>query len=304
MPDRCVTLYLDPPLLASAKAGDHNYINRLAKAFASAGYETRFAENGAKARAASVSDPGYSLFHMDPPTHYRALTTRRAYFYPFWRIEKVAERWAFHVAREEFVADAVDPDAAARFYRFWQKRLFGEAAQQATRDRFVFVPLQGRLAEHRSFQTMSPLDMIRATLRALPDHDVVATLHPGETYQRSELKRLQALCDAEDRLTLVDLPAETLLQTCDMVVTQNSAVALSGFFFGKPAVLFARIDFHHIAANVVDLGVEAAFARAKDPVPPFDRYIHWFLQEQSINAGKDIAEAKILEAVRRGGWQM
>ncbi len=42
-------------------------------------------------------------------------------------------------------------------------------------------------------------------------------------------------------------------------MTQNSAVAMTGYFFHKPSVLFGRIDFHHIAANVHELGVDEAF---------------------------------------------
>lgn len=304
MSARTVTLYLDPPMLASARSGEHNYINRLGMAFDRAGYALHYAANSAAARHASRLDPGFSLFHMDAPTHDRALTTRRAYFYPFWRIEAVADRWAFRVARERFDADAVDPEAAANFVRFWGRRLFGAKVQDIQRDRIAFVPLQGRLTEHRSFQTMSPLAMVQATLDALPDHHVVVTLHPGETYGLAERSALSRLVDQTPRLSLSDLPAEDLLHRCDMVVTQNSSVALSGFFFGKPAVLFAQIDFHHIAANVGALGVERAFATALEARPQFDRYLYWFLQMQAINAGRDDAEERILAAVRQCGWPM
>ena len=38
-------------------------------------------------------------------------------------------------------------------------------------------------------------------------------------------------------------------------------MAFDGYLLGKPAVLFAQIDFHHAALNVADLGAEAALAR-------------------------------------------
>ncbi|MBV0913499.1 hypothetical protein [Anianabacter salinae] len=304
MAERTVTMYLDAPMLASARAGKHNYINRLDKAFRSVGFDLRLVANSAVARAASRLDPGYALFHMNAPGHDRALNTRRAYFYPFWRIEASADRWAFRVAREAFDPGAVDPDEAERFAGFWRKRLFGELSVNSAREKVVFVPLQGKLTEHRSFQTMSPLDMLRATLAALPGHEVVATLHPGETYTDAERRALDDLSRAAPRFRVTDQPSEALLQACDLVVTQNSSVALSGFFFGKPAVLFAQIDFHHIAFNVGHLGVEDAFAGALDSAPPFDRYLHWFLQGQSINAGKENAEERILSSVRHWGWQM
>ena len=66
------------------------------------------------------------------------------------------------------------------------------------------------------------------------------------------------------RLRLETGGAAEALAACDLVVTQNSAVAFNGYFFHKPAVLFAEIDFHHIAASVPRLGVAAAFRAVRD----------------------------------------
>lgn len=86
------------------------------------------------------------------------------------------------------------------------------------------------------------------------------------------------------------------------MVSQNSSAAFSGFFFGKPAVLFGRIDFHHIAANVHDLGVDDALRIGPDLKPDYARYIHWFWQEMSINAGHPQAREKIRDILQRAGW--
>ncbi len=87
-------------------------------------------------------------------------------------------------------------------------------------------------------------------------------------------------------------------------MTENSSVAFKGYFLRKPAVLFSQIDFHHIAANVPKLGVEGAFAKARQMAPPFEAYLFWYLQKMSINAGKKDAEQQILAAVRRCGWKI
>ena len=55
------------------------------------------------------------MFHMDNPVHPRALTMRRAYFYPFWRIEASAKRWEWQVASADFVPSCIDPDLASTF---------------------------------------------------------------------------------------------------------------------------------------------------------------------------------------------
>ena len=66
-------------------------------------------------------------------------------------------------------------------------------------------------------------------------------------------------------------------------------------------MLFAQIDFHHIALNVAELGAAAALERAPRHRPPWPRYLMWFLG-RAIDAMAPDAEAQILSALRRGGW--
>jgi len=196
----------------------------------------------------------------------------------------------------------VDPQKAANFQRFWQNRLFGDTIHVPRKDGFVFVPLQGRLMEQRSFQYCSPIDMIHAVLRHDPVRPVIATLHPSETYQPDEERALEQLLAENDRLYIRKGDPDRYLRTCDYIVSQNSGVALQGFFFNKPAILFGRSDFHHIALNVADIGAEAAFGMVARHAPDFAAYLYWFLQIQAINAGRPEAQDRIAQALRGHGW--
>ena len=95
-----------------------------------------------------------------------------------------------------------------------------------------------------------------------------------------------------------------LLRDCDYVATQNSSVALSGYFNRKRALLFGQIDFHHIAANVPALGVDDAFEALNSLDPDFDRYVYWFLVQTTISARAQDVSDKILAAVRSHGWEV
>lgn len=302
-PARILRVYLDAPSRARAEAGTFNIMSKIKAAFEGCGYRVAFAPDTEAERAKSAARRGYALFHMAEPFHARALNLRRAYFYPFWRIENSAKRWEWDIARAVFDPANVPRKDADQFFRNWQKRLF-PGGTGAKRQGFVYVPLQGRLLDRRSFQSQSPLDMIRSTLAHEPARDVVLGLHPKETYLPEELDALRALADGNRRLRISTQPMEALLQGCDYVVTQNSSVALTGFFLERPAVLFAQIDFHHIAANVPDLGTEAAFAQVMQQRPDYAGYLHWFLKRTAINGGSDAAEAQILDAVRRHGWEV
>ncbi|AVO38774.1 hypothetical protein [Pukyongiella litopenaei] len=299
---RILRIHLDDGLRASARAGQHNFINKLARVAQAAGYRVEYRPDTIAERMKSAARRGFALFHMADPPHDRALCFRRVYHYPFWAIERSGRRWDWHVARSRFDPADRAPDAD-RFCRFWRRRLFGEATGAAQPGDFIYVPLQGRLLRHRSFQSCAPIDMLRAVL----DHDdrpVIATLHPGERYTTAELDALDTLARAHPRLDLRWGGMEPLLAGCHHVVTQNSAVAFNGYFFARPAVLFARVDFHHIAANVHDLGVRRALETGPGMTPDYAGYLHWFWQRMSINAGNDRAPDRIAAALARGGLPM
>ncbi|MEW9920513.1 hypothetical protein AB2B41_12935 [Marimonas sp. MJW-29] len=295
--DATVHFYLEEPFRTSAARGEHNFINLVAYVLKAAGLHPVFEDLPIRGEPTT----GFSLSHMVNPPNDRGLVFRRVYHYPFWQIEAVAQRWHWDVARATFDPDTASRDAP-RFYSFWQKRLFGDAPNQAGRDGFVYVPLQGRLTEERLFQACSPMEMIEHCLALNPRRQIVATLHPNESYTRRELGQLETLARRHDRLRLDTGNMVSHLKGCDFVVTQNSGAAFSGFFFGKPALLFGQIDFHHIAVRADMDALGASFDEIARAAPPFDKYVWWFWQDQSINAGRDDARAKIADRLRRFGW--
>ncbi|MGI3164178.1 hypothetical protein [Pseudooceanicola sp. 200-1SW] len=294
-PSRDFRLYLSRRLRAEVAAGDHAFLGQVTRVLERHGYRVLPSANDRAAKAAAPDLPGWAMFHMEHPTHDRALVFRKAYHGPFWAIERQAQRWRWPVAQARFPLHRIDPETAARFYARWQRRLFGQAPQAARRDGFVYIPLQGRLLEHRNFQDCAPIEMLERVLEGEPKRPLLATLHPKERYSEAERAALDSLTQRFPRLQLTTRPMADLLAHCDYVVTENSSAAFFGFFFGKPAITFARIDFHHIC-----LGADG-FDRIADHAPAFDRYIWWFWQRQSINAGRPDAERQIADRLRRCG---
>ncbi len=294
-----VRFHLDPDLLASVAKGQHNFFAKVQSVVEAAGLSVQLVPNDPLTREGSAELDGHDLFHMDEPTHPRALTVRRVYHYPFWAIEPTGRRWNWRVAQAEFPGSN-DKAEARRFMRFWRKRLFGDVTPRS--EGYVYVPLQGRIRDHRSFQTFAPIDMLTAVLKNDASRPIVATLHPNEIYDADDLAALERLEHRHPRLTIAKGEMQKHLSTCDYVVTENSSAAFNGFFFGKPAILFARIDFHHIAANVSDIGEAEAFRRVMQMRPDYAGYIHWFWQIMSINAGRPEAEDQIAQALGRNGW--
>lgn len=298
MGDRRARFYLEPGLRERAATGQHPFIEKMAKMLKKSQFRVEFRDHGDFAESRGA----FSLSHMKEPPYARGLVFRRVYEYPFWQIDCTGRRWDWDVARNVFDPNEVPVKEAEQFYRYWGKRLYDDAPQKAERGGLVYVPLQGRLTRHRSFQMCSPLEMVEHCVAHAGDRRVIATLHPEEEYSAAEKAALEAMVERHPRLSVEVGGMVALLQACDYVVTQNSSAAFAGYFFAKPVLLFAKIDFHHIAINAKMGDLPRCFAQVAAHRPDFARYLWWFWQDQSINAGRDTAEAKIAERLKRFGW--
>ena len=293
-----VRFYMEPELCQRAQAGKHNFIGKLADVMRRGGLQVRYEPFGMRG---VPKGKGKTMSHIKTPPDAQGLCFRRVYHYPFWQIEQSAERWTWDVAQSVFEPDPTDANEAARFYGFWQNRLFGEAPQKAKRGVYIYVPLQGKILAHRPFQICSLLAMVEHCL-AQTDMQVVTTLHPNEHYENAEIVALEKLEKAHDRLTVQTGGMEDLLVGCDFIVTQNSSVAFNGYFFGKPSLLFRKADFHHIAVQAEIDDLAAGFAEVQQIRPDYAAYIHWFWQRNSINAGRLEATDMIAARLKRFGW--
>ncbi len=293
-----VTFYMEPELCRGAQAGEHNFIAKLAGVLTRAGLSAQYQPFGLRAAPAGK---GWTMSHIKSPPDAHGLCFRRVYHYPFWQIERSAERWSWDVAQAAFTPDPGHAREAARFYGFWQNRLFGDAPQTTSKGGYVYVPLQGKITSHRPFQICSPLEMVEHCL-AHTSGPVIATLHPNEHYDKSELAALGRLEQAHKRLMVQSGGMVELLAGCDYVVTQNSSVAFNGYFFGKPALLFRKADFHHIAVMAELETLAEDFAAVQRIAPDYAAYVHWFWQNNSINAGRPEAEERIAARLRGLGW--
>ncbi|MEL7097424.1 MAG: hypothetical protein AAGM84_01220 [Pseudomonadota bacterium] len=288
MPEPRITrIYLEKSLRESAAAGQHNFLNLVCEVLEDRGMRIELKTSSKAERLKGAMRPGYSLIHMKPPVGANGLVFRRAYHYPFWQIDRTDERWNWQVAQTPLPAQR--SDHADGFFRRWRKRLFPEV--QTSQGGYIYVPLQGLIREHRSFQTCSPVDMLRHIRLQRPGQRIIATLHPKEHYDAEDLAALGAL----------DIEVETgqmhrFLPHCDVVATMNSSAAFSGYFLEKPTILYGKIDFHHIALDPQD------WDKIDQHRPDYAHFIHWFWQQMSINAGHGSAKARIAEKLDAFGW--
>ena len=297
-----LNIYLDGQMLQRALAGKHNFLDHVARAFSAQGWATNFLEDTDENLLRGQSNPAHSLVHAHAPLSPNSLTFRLAYVYPFWKIENTGVRWDFATAHKSFDPGDVPFEPAQKFLQTSRNRLFPWADQKTFRKEWIYIPLQGRLSQKRDHQSMSPLDMVKTTLEAFPDKRFRITLHPRETYSEEDLDALSNLSAAHRNADVSHTELRDAAPGAELVVTQNSSVAFQCLFLEKPVVTFAKSDFHHVTATVGERGASKAFEAALATDWPFAKYLYWFLQMNSINAGRDPVQEQILERVGELGW--
>lgn len=291
---RILNLYLPHHLRDGCNVGQTNILSQITAALPGWIFRDHPEEEGVLPPAR----PGYSLTHMQEPWDSATLSLRRTYWYPFWRISPTNARWNFAVAAKTPDYSAIPPVRAKGFHSRLRERVL--EGRTPRRDGFVFMPLQGRLLQHRSFQSMSPAEMIQATLDLQP-LPIRATLHPGEVYTPPEIQMLETFAQ-NPRFDLVTAPAADLIAACDYVVCQNSSLALHAMVAGKGAVLFAGIDFQHQAGSVLRDGLTQAFIIGRAPPENMRNYLWWFFKDEAIDAQSHDAPARIAALLEDAGW--
>ncbi|WP_151720250.1 hypothetical protein [Gemmobacter serpentinus] len=287
-----LNLYLPDHLRQDHEAGKVNILSQLLAALPD--WQPVF-----HPEAEGLTQPhgGFGLTYMQEPRRLATLCLRRTYWYPFWRMERTNERWNFEVAHKTPNYRRIPPRARAFHQRLATRILDG---REFRREGFVFVPLQGRLSDHRSFQSMSPIAMLETLLERQP-LPLKANLHPAEVYTEADHAALARLA-AHPRFELVSTPSGDLLAACDFVACQNSSLAFQAMILGKGAMLFAGIDFHHPAGSVLRDGLDLALERGALPPEQMTEYLWWFLKQEAIDAQAEDAPARIRSLLSARGW--
>jgi hypothetical protein len=299
---RDVNFYISPNRIKAMNDGTgHPFFSRAQTAFESLGMRVRYIEDTDANRRDSIFLDAYAMFYFKDSFHDHALDVRHTPIGPFYRMEKEADRALYRLVDRPFAPDELPRQQANSFFKIWQRLLIPDTivAQSGA----VLIPLQGKLLQRRSQQTMSPLEMLKATIKHDPSRPIWLKLHPKETYSDAEMRALAELCD--ERVKLIDIDLDTALKGCDYIVTQNSSVLLHGLFYRRPAIVFADCEYHHPFQSVRrGIPLDQAFARVTEDLPDFAKFAYWYLQLNCINTSREWAEEMIIAQCREFGWNI
>ena len=304
-------LYLNPWTLQGLTEGRRSMPGAVKRVVEAAGWTVALHPEADRPQASRLGDfhkpdvhmPDFHMVMNQPVEAPHTLTLRISGWEPFWRIEPTNDRWDWDLANLHFTPEKVGARNDRSFVSFWRRRLFADLPVQNGGG--IFVPLQGKLLQHRHFQSASPIVMLQSVLTRWPDRSVKASLHPREIYSAAERIALADLARTHTNLILVEAGSDPILAACDLVVTENSTMALKGYLLEKPAMLWARMDFHHIAASVPRLGRDAAFAQAEaQETPDFARYLYWYFRNHALLVWDANLDAQIARRLKTLGWPL
>lgn len=264
-------------LVAIAQKNSPRFLT-LAKVLCDAGYKVSFHPNTFLHRLWSSLLPVNIIADLSYDTQLPGMLFQRAYISRFWRLENTNQRDDWVITNLEFEPDSVNNKLAERFFRVRAPKISTEVAPEKP---YIFIPLQATLLEKRSFQTASPIDMVRITTEQDQSRQVVISVHPTGHYSKAEMSAVEELIQ-HPRISQSTGSMDTLLAGCDYVVTENSSVALHGVLHRKPAILFATSEFHHIFQYVPKIGIEEAFRRVLIDEPKYVEYFYWFFKMNMI----------------------
>ena len=294
-----LNFYLGAGGRAAVEAGMPRMTTRIIRAVQGAGWQVNLCAD--EERELIPQRSGFHMVVNQAVPSDNCLVLRRTGWEPFWRIEVTNDRWDWDAAAQSFDAGLIEARRGPQFLNFWRKQVFPH--QTVTRGGGVFVPLQGKLTQRRHFQSASPLDMLEQVAARWKDTPIAATLHPAEVYSEAELEALDALSRRYPNLKLPGGESDKHLLACDLVVTENSSMALKGYLVEKPAMLWARIDFHHIAASVPRDGQEQAFRAVEaGGRVEFGRYLYWYFRQNALSLWDKSVDEAILRRLSLLGW--
>lgn len=233
-----------------------------------------------------------------------------AYLPPFWHLDPAGMQAESSIGAKVFDAQRVRTMPAKAFFARMQARYTAKRRSRREQEsgvvRFppgsISVFLQGATPELHGLAHMTGEAMLRAVVRGAGGRTVLVKPHPLAAYHDA---------DVIDRALSDGLPiTPTTANVTDMIaasvatVSMNSACALEGFLQGKPAILFGRSDFHHLAQTVRQ---PEDFPRAlaqvlAGPEPDYARFLFWYFARNCLNVSGAGFGEKVLAIFAQAGF--
>ena len=198
---------------------------------------------------------------------------------------------------KQFDRDLRNRFVSTRVSRYRQEKLPTEILPEGA----LAVFLQGPAVYRRHQAFVSAKEMLRAIAQSADGRDVVVKAHPlAKPLGQEVIAAVRA-----EGFDLIETHANVhdILASCAATLSVNSAVALEGFLHRKPAILFGRSDFHHLAETVVRLSdLPSTLDRALSRDWDFAKMLYWYFSAHSLQVAAPTFPERLLQLFGKAGF--
>lgn len=233
-----------------------------------------------------------------------------SYFWGYWQLDPQGVHGRSQIAQARFDPEMVDFKIAQPYFQKLRRQYVNHRhsrydqphSWQDFPDGAVSIFFQGRDPILQKTCDFSDLEIVNIVREYAGDRPIIVKPHPllADVFV---VKDVLEIAESDPRIIVTDANVHDILRASDVTVSMHSTVALEGYLHRKPTILFGRSDFHHIA-EVVQKREEfpGALACALEGKRLFQKYLYWFLEEQSINLNADDAEDRIWQRFAQAGF--
>lgn len=242
--------------------------------------------------------------------HPGVLNTALAYLPPYYHLDPHGALANSTAAITANGMRSVNPEQADRFWQNLQSRFVANRRSRYDQptdiadipDDCIAIFLQGDNPQRWGTAHCDTEMMIRTVVANAKDRPVVIKAHPASDLAREREMIFRLLSEGLD-LFATDANIHDILSKSAVTVSFNSAVAIEGFLYHKPAILFGRSDFHHCCETVVDpRDFAGALDRALASAWDYPAYLFWYFSTFCLSPDDPAVDDAILKRFDDAGF--
>ncbi|MFY0662694.1 MAG: hypothetical protein JXR15_19550 [Shimia sp.] len=166
----------------------------------------------------------------------------------------------------------------------------------------IAVFLQGDNPHRQGTAFCDNETLLRTVAKHAGKRKIVVKAHPMSK-QLDDVQLILKLLQEGLPLVATDANVHDILQQCAVTVSYNSAVAIEGFLHNKPAILFGRSDFHHVAETVeYPCDFADALHSALTNQSDYAKYLHWYFSQFAVSTEDWDLNERLLKKFESAGF--
>lgn len=241
-----------------------------------------------------------------------ALNTALAYIPPYFHLDAQGVLADSSAGNADYDAARVNAVLASSKFRSLQDRLV-----KKRRSRYgpkedvteiskgcIAVFLQGDNPHRQGTAYCDNETLLRTVAESAGGRTVVVKAHPISK-QLDDAQLILQLLQEGLPVEGTDANVHDILRQCAVTVSYNSAVAIEGFLHSKPAILFGKSDFHHVAETVrTPEDFPNALSTALTSHHDYAKYLHWYFSQFAVSVDDWLLDDKLLQIFGAAGFSV